>query len=81
MYVSQEFLVLAHVLCGHLDGAVFRYLLLLASLVDCMPWSSIKEFSPWVALVYPSLQVVCVCVCGCVRAMSYLILVHSILTH
>ena len=53
MYVSQEFLVLAHVLCGHLDGAALRYLLLLASLVDCMPWSSIKEFSIWVALVYP----------------------------
>ena len=53
----KELLVLSHMLCGHLEGSAFRYLLLLAQLVDCMPWASIKEFAPWATLVYPSLQV------------------------
>ena len=56
---------MAHTLCGQLDGAAFRYLLSVASLVDCMPWTSIKEFSPWVTRAYPAVKV-CVCECVCV---------------
>ena len=56
----QELLVLSHVLCSHLDGSVIRYLLLLAQMVDTMPWLSSKEFTPWATIVYPNLQVLLV---------------------
>lgn len=48
--------MLSLVLCGQLDGAAARYLLLLATLVDRMPWSSNKEFQPWAMLLYPHMQ-------------------------
>lgn len=61
--LCKDFLVLAHIFCGNLDGAAFRYLLLLASLVDPLPWHSMKEFSSWVALLYPNLQVAAAALC------------------
>lgn len=49
--------MLSKMLSGHLDGAAFRYLLLLSGLVDRLPWASVKEFGPFAASIYPSMQV------------------------
>ena len=49
--------MLSHTLSGELDGCGLRQLLLLAGLVDMMPWSSLGEFTPFAAILYPSLQV------------------------
>ena len=53
----QELLVLSHTLSGDLDGCALRQLLLLAELVEMMPWNSLQEFSAFAAIIYPSLQV------------------------
>ena len=53
----QELLVLSHTLSGELDGCGLRQLLLLAGLVELMPWDSLNEFSSFASILYPSLQV------------------------
>lgn len=53
----QELLVLCHMLSGDLDGCAVRQLLLLAELVEMIPWNTLKEFSSFASIVYPSLQV------------------------
>lgn len=53
----QELLVLVWVLCGDLDGAALRFLLLMADLIDVMTWSSPDDFNVWSAIIYPTLQV------------------------
>eukprot|EP00731_Ephydatia_muelleri_P020585 Em0013g312a len=57
-YHSQniELLVLVWVLCGDLDGAALRFLLLMADLIDVMTWSSPDDFNVWSAIIYPTLQ-------------------------
>lgn len=51
-----ELLVLVWVLCGDVDGAALRFVLLMANLIDTMNWSSASDFGAWSAIVYPSLQ-------------------------
>lgn len=53
---NTNLLIFAHVLGGTTDGVLFRYQLLLADLIDLLPWRSIEEFTKWAALVYPFLQ-------------------------
>ena len=49
--------MLVWVLCGDLDGAALRFLLIMADLVDAMTWSSPNNFDAWSAIIYPILQV------------------------
>ena len=58
---SQNLLIFAHVLGGTTDGVLFRYQLLLADLIDLLPWRSTEEFTKWATLVYPFLQVCTQC--------------------
>ena len=53
--------MLSHTLSGEMDGCGLRQLLLLAGLVDMMPWNSPSEFTPFAAILYPSLQVSYLC--------------------
>ena len=53
----QNLLVLSHTLSGDLDGCALRQLLLLAELVELMPWNTVKDFSSFAAIIYPALQV------------------------
>lgn len=57
-HTMQELLMLAHVLCGDLDGCSIRYSLLQASLVQAVPqWSSQAQFSAFITSLYPFLGV------------------------
>ena len=49
--------MLSHTLSGDLDGCALRQLLLLAGLVEMLPWNSVQEFPAFAAIIYPSLQV------------------------
>ena len=53
--------MLSHTLSGEMDGCGLRQLLLLAGLVDMMPWNSPCELTPFAAILYPSLQVSYLC--------------------
>jgi len=49
--------LLAQVLVGNLDGAVFRYLLLMGDFIDCVNWHEAKDFGAFAEVVYPFLNV------------------------
>ncbi|KAI0233898.1 hypothetical protein LSAT2_015868 [Lamellibrachia satsuma] len=46
--------LLAQVLVGNLDGAVFRYLLLMGDFIDCVSWYEAKDFGRSLKLSIPS---------------------------
>lgn len=63
IYYSHQFLlcsqliaVFGHILCGKLDAAVLRYIVLMAELVNCVSWKLAADFQMFGSVVY-SLQV------------------------
>ena len=45
--------ILAHCLVGNLDGAVFRYILLMADFVALVDWRRVEDFRSFAGAVYP----------------------------
>ncbi|MGH0115907.1 UNVERIFIED_CONTAM: hypothetical protein FKN15_054263 [Acipenser sinensis] len=48
--------VLGHTLCGNLDSAVLRYIVVMAELVNCISWKFVRDFNVFASQVYPFLQ-------------------------
>ncbi|KAK6481921.1 hypothetical protein HHUSO_G16450 [Huso huso] len=48
--------VLGHTLCGNLDSAVLRYIVVMAELVNCISWKFVRDFNVFASQVYSFLQ-------------------------
>ena len=48
---------MTNVFAGNLDGAVFRYTLLLADFINKIDWMNVNDFKNFAAVIYPSLMV------------------------
>ncbi|XP_071947755.1 uncharacterized protein [Antedon mediterranea] len=54
--VNKHVQIFSHILVGNLDGAVFRYLLLIADLIDRVDWRYVEDFKGFIANIYPFLN-------------------------
>ncbi|XP_033102930.1 uncharacterized protein LOC117105765 isoform X2 [Anneissia japonica] len=54
--VNKHIQIFSHILVGNLDGAVFRYLLLVADLIDRVDWRYVEDFKGFIANIYPFLN-------------------------
>ncbi|WAR22337.1 hypothetical protein MAR_016311 [Mya arenaria] len=57
-YSEQEKLVqlFAHILVGNLEGACFRYMMLLSDFISAVDWKEVEDFRAFASVVYPFLQ-------------------------
>ena len=49
--------LVSNVLIGNLDGAVFRYILLMDDFIDEVEWRQVEDFRAFASVVYPFLTV------------------------
>ncbi|KAH3789098.1 hypothetical protein DPMN_167267, partial [Dreissena polymorpha] len=56
-YSEQDKIVqlFAHILVGNLEGAVFRYTMLLCDFIDAIDWHEVEDFRAFASVVYPFL--------------------------
>ncbi|XP_070540507.1 uncharacterized protein [Ptychodera flava] len=53
--VNKTVQTFAHMLVGNLDGATFRYLLLIADFIDKVEWKEVSDFRLFATTIYPFL--------------------------
>ncbi|XP_069140268.1 uncharacterized protein [Argopecten irradians] len=47
--------VFGHILAGNLDGAVFRYAMLMSDFIQAVEWKEVEDFRAFASVVYPFL--------------------------
>lgn len=56
-FFSQTIQVFGNVLCGNLDGACFRYMMLMCDFITVVEWKEVEDFRAFAHVVYPFMGV------------------------
>lgn len=56
-FFPQTIQVFGNVLCGNLDGACFRYMMLMCDFITVVEWKEVEDFRAFAHVVYPFMGV------------------------
>lgn len=57
VFILQTIQVFGNILCGNLDGACFRYMMLMCDFITAVEWKEVEDFRAFAHVVYPFMGV------------------------